>query len=106
MTSILEASDWNSYHAARFDSPADVRRIQFRQGERLVILAVGEVPVVCDIHAPGVYSVDISTQRPRALFPALLVAVPSGVAYLLAHGGPIQALPAIPSADPHTGGPA
>ncbi|WP_158511050.1 hypothetical protein [Azospirillum thiophilum] len=100
----LEATDWRVCHAARFDSPGEVRRIQFRLGERLVILAVGEVPVVCDIIAPGVYTVDIPAHYPRASFPVLVVAVPSIVAYLLAHGGPTKALPAVPLADPHTGG--
>lgn len=105
MIPTLEATDWKLCHAVRFNTPADVRRIQFRQGERLVILAVGEVPVVCDILTPGVYNVDIPTHYPRATFPVLVVAVPSMIAYLMAHGGPVKALPAVPLADPHTGGP-
>lgn len=104
MIPTLEATDWQVCHAARFDTPADVRRIQFRRGERLVILAVGEVPVVCDILTPGVYNVDIPAHYPRTTFPVLVVAVPSTIAYLLAHGGPTRALPAVPLADPHTGG--
>lgn len=104
MIPILEATDWRVCHAARFDSPGEVRRIQFRRGERLVILAVGKVPVVCDILAPGVYTVDIPALYTRASFPVLVVAVPSPIAYLLAHGEPTKTLPAVPLADPHTGG--
>lgn len=104
MISTLEATDWQVCHAARFDTPAVVRRIQFRQGERLVILAVGKVPVVCGILTPGVYTVDIPADYRGAGFPVLVAAVPSPVAYLLAHGGPTRVLPAVPLADPHTGG--
>lgn len=106
MIPTLEATDWTVCHAARFDAPTDVRRIQFRQGERLVMLAVGEVPVVCDGLAPGLYTMDIPVHYPRASYPVLIVAVPSMIAYLLAHGGPVKQLPAVPLADPHTGGPA
>ncbi len=106
MIPTLEATDRQVCHAAWFDTPADVRRIQFRQGERLVILAMGEVPVVCNILTPGIYTMDIPAHYPRATFPVLLVAVLSPIAYLLAHGGPTRALPAVPLADPHTGGPA
>lgn len=101
----IALTDWQDCHAVRFDQPTDVRRLQLRRGERVVVLSVGAAPIAADLGGPGVYTVDVPASCRNATFPVLVAAVPAMVAFLLARGGPIKALPDIPAADPDTGGP-
>lgn len=102
----IALTDWQDCHAVRFDQPTDVRRLQLRRGQWMVLLAVGEKPQASPLGGPGVYTVDLPPTLCDAPFPILAVAMPAMVAMLLARcGGPVRDLPAVPAADPMTGAP-
>ncbi|MGF7176503.1 hypothetical protein [Azospirillum doebereinerae] len=93
----MNATNWQSCRAVRFDEPTDVRTIELRRGEWVVILAVGEKPQASPVGGPGTYTVDLPRTLHSAPFPILVVAMPMAFAVLLGtQGKPVCELPSVP----------